>query len=125
ITRQKEHILSKEEEAILAQVGELSSAPGDIFSMINNADIKFPNIKDEQGQEKELTHGRYVQFMENKDRRVRQDAFEAMYSTFRKQKHTLAATLNASVKKDIFYARVRKYGSALEAALDSDNVPVE
>lgn len=125
ITRQKEHILSAEEESIIAQAGEIAGAPGDIFGMINNADMKFPSIKDENGEEKELTHGRYVQFLESKDRRVRQDAFEAMYSTFRKQKNTLATTLNASVKKDIFYAKVRKYDSALEAALEKDNVPVE
>lgn len=125
IMRQKEHTLSKEEEAILAQVGELSSAPGDIFNMINNADMKFPTIIDEDGQEKELTHGRYVQFLESRDRRVRQDAFNAMYDTFRKQKHTLAATLTASVKKDIFYARVRRYDSALAAALDADNIPLD
>lgn len=125
ITRQKAHVLSKEEEAILAQVGELANAPGDIFSMINNADMKFPTVKDEKGEEIELTHGRYIQLMESKCRRVRQDAFYAMYSTFRRQKHTLAATLQASVKKDVFYARVRKYHSALEASLDNDNVPTE
>ncbi len=124
ITRQKEHVLSASEEAIIAQAGELASASGDIFTMINNADMKFPTIIDEHGEEKELTHGRYVQFLESEDRRVRHDAFQAMYSTFRKQKNTLAATLNASVKKDIFYSKVREYASALEAALDEDNVPV-
>lgn len=123
ITRQREHVLSAAEEAIIAQAGDIAGAPSDIFTMINNADIRFPKIKDENGEEKELTHGRYVQFLESPDRRVRKDAFEAMYSTFRKQKNTLAATLNASVKKDIFYAKVRKYPSALEAAVDQDNVP--
>jgi oligoendopeptidase F len=102
----------------------LAGAPSDIFTMINNADIKFPKIKNENGEERELTHGRYVQFLENSDRNVRQAAFEGMYSTFKKQKNTLAATLNASIKKDIFYAKVRKYPSALESAVDKDNVPV-
>ncbi|GGK12565.1 oligoendopeptidase F [Caldalkalibacillus thermarum] len=124
LLRQKEHTLSTKEEAILAQVGELASAPNDIFTMINNADMKFPTITDENGEEKELTHGRYIQFLESKDRRVRQDAFKAMYDTFKKQRNTLAATLNANVKKDVFYARVRKYRSSLEASLDRDNVPV-
>ncbi|QZT35114.1 oligoendopeptidase F [Caldalkalibacillus thermarum TA2.A1] len=124
LLRQKEHTLSTKEEAILAQVGELASAPNDIFTMINNADMKFPTITDENGEEKELTHGRYIQFLESKDGRVRQDAFKAMYDTFKKQRNTLAATLNANVKKDVFYARVRKYRSSLEASLDRDNVPV-
>lgn len=125
ITRQKDHVLSASEEAIIAQAGELAGAPGDIFTMINNADMKFPKIKDENGEEKELTHGRYVQFLESKDQRVRKDAFETMYSSFKKQRNTLAATLNASVKKDIFYGKVRNYSSALETAVDKDNVPVD
>lgn len=125
ITRQRDHVLSADEEAIIAQAGELAGAPGDIFTMINNADMKFPNVKDENGEEKELTHGRYIQFLESKDRRVRKDAFEAMYSSFKKQRNTLAATLNASVKKDIFYGKVRNYSSAIETAVDKDNVPVD
>ncbi|MED0677179.1 oligoendopeptidase F [Aneurinibacillus thermoaerophilus] len=125
IKRQKEHVLSAQEEQVIAQVGELAQAPQTIFGMINNADMVFPNIKNENGEEVQLTHGRYIHFMESYDRRVRQDAFKAMYDTYRKQKNTLAATLNASVKKDVFYARIRKYPSALAAALDSDNIPVE
>ncbi|MEW9121080.1 MAG: oligoendopeptidase F [Thermotaleaceae bacterium] len=124
ILRQKEHILSKEEEQILAQAGELASAPRNIFSMLNNADIKFPTILDEQGDEVEVTKGRYVKFLESSDRRVRHDAFKALYSTYEKQKNTLAATLNASVKKDVFYGKVRKYQSALKASLDEDNIPL-
>lgn len=84
--RQKSHVLSKSEEALLAQVGSLSQAPGTIFSMLNNADLKFPKVKDENGEEIELTHGRYIQFMESKNREVRKNAFEAMYSTYGKQK---------------------------------------
>jgi oligoendopeptidase F len=125
ITRQKDHVLSAAEEAIIAQAGEMAGAPSDIFTMINNADMKFPKITDENGEEKELTHGRYVQFLESKNSRVRKDAFEAMYSSFRKQRNTIASTLNASVKKDIFYAKVRNYSSALETAVDKDNVPVD
>lgn len=124
LLRQKAHTLSEPEEAILAQVAELANAPGDIFTMINNADMKFPTITDENGEEQELTHGRYIRFLESRNRRVRQDAFKAMYDTFKKQKNTLAATLNANVKKDVFYARVRKYPSSLEASLDKDNIPV-
>ncbi|MFC4767364.1 oligoendopeptidase F [Effusibacillus consociatus] len=125
ILRSKEHILSPVEELLLAQAGELAQGPGTIFGMLNNADIKFPTIKDENGYEIELTKGRYIQLLESKDRRVRKDAFEALYETYRKQKNTLAAILHASIKKDVFYARVRKYESARHAAMDGENIPVE
>jgi oligoendopeptidase F len=123
--RQKRHTLSEKEEQILALSTEIAQAPSDIFTMLNNADIRFPVIKDESGKEVELTKGRYIKFLESKDRNVRKDAFNALYDTYRKQKNTLAATLSNSVKKDRFYANVRRYGSRLEAALHVDNVPVE
>ncbi|NGQ97312.1 oligoendopeptidase F [Brevibacillus sp. SYP-B805] len=122
ITRFKPHTLSAPEEAILAQVGELASAPGKIFGMLNNADIKFPMITNENGEEVELTKGRYIQFLESKDRRVRREAFEALYATYGKHRNTIAATLASVVKRDVFYARTRKYESALKAALFADNV---
>ncbi|AOT69099.1 oligoendopeptidase F [Geosporobacter ferrireducens] len=125
ILRQKEHILTKEEEQILAQAGELAAAPRNIFSMINNADIKFPTIKDEMGEEVEVTKGRYVKLLESSDRRVRHDAFKALYNSYEKQKNTIAATLNYSVKKDVFYGKVRKYPSALQASLDEDNISLQ
>jgi oligoendopeptidase F len=123
--RQKPHVLSKSEEALLAQAGNLAQAPGTIFGMINNADMKFPKIKNENGEEVELTHARYIQFLESRNRDVRKSAFEAMYATYSKQKNTLAATLNANINKNLFYARARKYPSALEASLFGDNIPVE
>lgn len=122
LLRQKEHILSAAEERILAMSADLSSATGNIFSMLNNADIRFPSITDEHGHEVELTKGRFGGFMESSDRRVRKDAFTSLYSTYSGLKNTLATTLTASVRKDIFYARVRKYPGALEAALDQDNI---
>jgi oligoendopeptidase F len=124
ITRHKPHTLSAEEEAILAQVSELAAAPSKIFSMLNNADIKFPMIKDENGEEVELTKGRYIQFMESKDRRVRKEAFEALYSTYSKHRNTIAATLTSAVKRDVFYARTRRHPSALHAALFADNIDI-
>ncbi len=123
--RQQEHILSPEEERLLAMSADLSTAAGSIFNMFNNADIKFPTIKDETGQEVELTKGRYGRYMESSDRQVRQQAFTALYNTYDKFKNTLASTLAASVKRDIFYTRARKYPSALEAALDQDNISPE
>ncbi len=123
--RQKPHVLSKPEEALMAQVGNLSQAPNTIFSMLNNADMKFPKVKDEHGEEIELTHGRYIQFLESRDRDVRRNGFQAMYTTYSKQKNTLAATLSANVTKNIFYARARKYPSVLEMSLSNDNIPAE
>ena len=76
LIRQKAHVLSLEEEALLAQAGNLSQAPSTIFGMINNADMKFPKIRDENGEEKELTHGSYIQFLESRDRDVRKRAFQ-------------------------------------------------
>lgn len=125
IRRVKPHVLSASEEQLMALAGEISQAPGTIFNMLNNADIKFPYIKDEKNNKIELTKGRYIQLMESDDRRVRKDAFEALYSTYSKQKNTLAALLNANVKANIFSARARKYGSAREESLFADNVPVE
>lgn len=124
ITRFKPHTLSSEEEELLANMSELASAPSKIYGMLNNADIKFPMIKDENGEEVELTKGRYTQFMESKDRRVRKEAFEALYSTYGKFRNTIAAALTSSVKADVFYARTRKYPSALYSALFADNVDV-
>ncbi|MFZ5643894.1 MAG: oligoendopeptidase F [Bacillota bacterium] len=122
ILRGKPHTLTPEEEQILASAGEVTAAPSNIFRMINNADMTFPDITDENGREIEVTHGRYGQLMENKDRRVRHDAFKSLYSSYRKLNNTMAATLNSSVKKDIFYSKVRKFESALQAALFGDNI---
>lgn len=124
LLRQKQHILSEREEQLLAEVGEVASAPGQIFTMFNNADTRFPKIKDEQGNEVEVTHGRYVQFLESRNREVRKAAFDAVYSTYGKHRNTLAAIYATNVKKDIFYAKARGYESARAMALDSDNVPL-
>ncbi|MFD1907932.1 M3 family metallopeptidase [Paenibacillus rhizoplanae] len=93
--------------------------------MLNNADLKFPKIKNEEGKEVELTHGSYIQFLESPDREVRKNAFKAVYETYGKQKNTIAATLSANVNKNVFYSRVRKYPSVLEMSLYGDNIPKE
>jgi len=124
ITRKNAHVLSQKEEAILAKTGEIANTAEDIFAMINDADIKFPEIKNENGEMVPLTKGRYTLYMESEDREVRKAAFEALYDTYIKQKNTLAATYYSSVKKDVFYAQVRNYNSSLEAALDDDKIPV-
>jgi oligoendopeptidase F len=123
--RQKAHILTKNEEALLAQVGNMSSAPGTIFNMLNNADLKFPKVKNEDGEEVELTHGRYIQFLESKNPDVRREAFKAVYDTYGKLKNTLASTLTSNVTKNIFYAKARKYDTVLDMSLYGDNIPQE
>lgn len=123
--RMEKHVLSQGEERILALASEMAAAPGDIFTMYNNADIKFPNIRDEEGREVELTKGRYIKFLESRDRRVREDAFKALYGTYESMRNTLASTLGNSIKKDRFYSSVRNYSSSLEHSLDRDNIPVD
>ncbi len=123
INRSREHILSKPEEKLLAMSGEIASAARNIYTMLNNADTKFPSVVDEDGVETEITHGRYTSLMESRNRELRKDTFEKFYSTYQGQKNTWASLLNASVKADIFYANARKFDGALEAALMDDNVP--
>ncbi len=123
LLREKAHVLSKHEENLMAQFSEIAGATNDIFGMLNNADIKFGTIMDEDGDEVEVTHGRYIGFMESHSRRVRKDAFEHMYQAYENLKNTLASTYNYNTKTDVVTARIRKYGSAREAALSGDNIP--
>ena len=122
--RQKEHVLDEAREALLAAVGELSEGPKDIFTMFNNADLRFPVIKGEDGEDVEVTHGRYVTLLQSQDREVRKAAFEALYGMYGKYRNTLAATYRANVKQAVFFAKTRKYGSDLEAALSGSHIPV-
>ncbi len=125
LNRKREHTLSPKEEKLLAMAANMAAGPRSIFNMLNNADIRFPTIRDEEGNEVEVTKGRYSRFMESSDRRVRKDAYGALLGTYRKYANTLAATLSASVSRDIFFARARGYGSCLTASLDARNIPVE
>ena len=125
ITRERPHILSESEEALLAQASEVLGSSSNTFGMLNNADLEFPYIKDENGEEVEITHGRYIRFLESSDRRVREEAFKAVYETYGKFKNTFASTLSGTVKKDNFSARVRHYNSARHSALSTNNIPEE
>ncbi len=125
LIRLKKHVLTKQEEYIVAQFGELVSAPENIFRMINNADIKFGFIKDEEGEEIEVTHGRFIKLLESSDRRIRKDAFDALYTAYEKQKNTLASTYNYSAKGDAVSAKLRRHDSSLAQELSGDNIPVE
>lgn len=123
IIRQQDHFLSEKEEKILSEASEALQTAGNTFGMLNNADLTFPTIKDEEGNEVELTHGRYIQFLESTQRDVRKQAFKAMYDTYGEYKNTFASTLSGAVKKNNFYAKVRRYNSARQAALDRNNIP--
>jgi oligoendopeptidase F len=123
INLQRPHVLSAKEEALLAEASEIMGSASNTFGMLNNADLTFPTIKDEEGNEVEVTHGRYGRLLENEDQRVRHDAFKAVYDTYGKFQNTFASTLSANVKKDNFNARIRNYSSARHAALANNNIP--
>lgn len=125
ILRLKPHIMSAEIEELLADAGEIAESPKNIFSMFDNADIKFPSIQDEKGETAQITHGRFVQYLESNDRRVRKDAFDGVYHTYYSYRNTLAAAFSANVKQEVFFAKARKYPSSLAKALDEANIPVE
>ncbi len=124
LLRQKPHVLSAPEEELLARAGEIARAPDTVFGMLNDADLTFPNVHDDQGRLVELTKGRFIRFMESGNRAVRRESFETLYATYAKQRNTLGALLSASVKRDWFYAQSRRYASSLQMALDADNVPL-
>lgn len=121
--RQKAHVLSDKEERLLAMASESLGTADEVFSMFNDADIRFPMIKDSDGKKVELTKGRFSVFMDSADRNVRKNAFKSMYKSYTDYKNTLAACYSGSVKTDCFYAKVRNFTGSLNAALDSDNVP--
>lgn len=125
INLQRPHVLSAEQESLLAEASEVMDASSNTFGMLNNADLEFPSIKDENGEEVEVTHGRYIRFLESTDRRVREDAFKAVYGTYGKFKNTFSSTLSGQVKKDNFNAKIRNYRSARHAALAANNIPEE
>ena len=120
---ERPHVLTEAEEAILAQAGDVLGQSSSTFGMLNNADLKFPKVKNEKGEEVELTHGRYITFLESADRSVREGAFKAMYGTYAQYLNTFASTLSGSVKKDNFYATVRKFESARQSALHHNAIP--
>ena len=123
--RQKAHILTQAEENILAQMSEITGATNDIFTMLNNADIKFGTIIDEDGDETEVTHGNFIKFMESHDRDVRKNAYNAVYDAYKELINTIASAYNYNTKTDLVSARIRKYESARAAALSGDNIPAE
>ena len=125
ILRLKPHTLNEREEELLAAVSDLSGVPENIYDMLSFADLQFPEIEDEKGEKIRVTHANFSLFLKSKDARVRKDAFEAMYSVYNQYKNTFASTLYGGIKSEIFYAKTRKYESALQGSLFQDNVSVD
>lgn len=124
LIRSKPHIRSEEVEEVLAMSSMVSRGPDAIFSMLDDADIVYPNITDVQGNEVQLTKQRYAKFIESSDRRVRRDAHEKFYEPYKAHLNTLGATLANSINKDVFYTRTRRFDSCLANALDGNNIPL-
>ena len=123
LLQNKEHVLSQREEELLAGAGEIFGAASETFAILDNADIVFPFVKDENGNEVQLSHGVYMRLVESKNRDVRRGAYEALYSTYEQYQHTYAKTLHTNVKVQNYRAKVRNYKSAREAALAANFVP--
>ncbi|MGY3765644.1 oligoendopeptidase F [Vagococcus vulneris] len=123
MTDNRVHVLSSAEEELLAGASEIFDASSNTFSILNNADLKFPVVEDEDGNQVELSNGLYGQLLESTNRKVRQDAFEGLYSVYHQFRNTFASTLGAHVKKHNFSAKIRKYPSARAAALSNNHIP--
>ncbi|WP_019776355.1 oligoendopeptidase F [Streptococcus sobrinus] len=123
IFSQQAHVLNQEKEELLAQAQEVLEAGAETYEILDNADISFPSVLDEEGQEVDLSHGNFITLMESKDRRVRQAAYEAYYSTYQQFQHTYAKTLATTVKQHNFSAKVRHYDSARQAAMEANHIP--
>lgn len=122
IRRRREHFLSEKEEKLIALTGELLGVPENVFSMFNDADLKFPDAMDKDGNAHQVTHESYIPLLQSPDRVLRKSAFESIYHTYGSFKNTSAAMLAGQVKSLVFASRARKYNSTLEAALDSNEV---
>ena len=123
LLQNKDHVLSQREEELLAGAGEIFGAASETFAILDNADIVFPFVKDEDGNEVQLSHGVYMRLVESKNREVRRGAYEALYSTYEQYQHTYAKTLQTNVKVQNYRAKVRNYKSGREAALAANFVP--
>lgn len=121
--RGRAHVLPQEQELLLAQASEVFQGASNTFGLLNNADLVFPTIKDEEGKEVQLTHSLYSKFLESSDRRVRKETFEKFYSVYDQFKNTMASILSTSIKVNNYDAKVHKFESARQAALFTNNIP--
>jgi oligoendopeptidase F len=124
ILRYKKHTLGKKEEQLLAMQGEMAQVADHAFRQLLDSDLKFGAVKNEAGEQIELTNATFGQFLVSPSRSVRRNAFHRYYRQFAAHENMLAATLSGSIQKDVYYARARGYDSTLAAALFPDNVPL-
>lgn len=120
----KPHVLSQNEESIVAKLNESASAPDEIFTMFNDADLNFGTVKDDDDESVSLTHGNYTQLMESKSRQVRKNVFETLYSKYKEFNNTISVMYNYNVKHDAIMSKLRNYESTLDSALSSEMIPV-
>ncbi|MEB8170550.1 oligoendopeptidase F [Macrococcus caseolyticus] len=123
INKKRPHVLSESEEKILAEASEALSASTNTFGMFNNADLKFDNIKDKEGNSLSLSHGNYITYLESDDRVLRENAYKEVYSKYGQFNNTLAQTLAGKVKTSVFSSKVRNYESARAQALSNNDIP--
>lgn len=123
MVRGRDHVLTAEEEGLIAQAAEIFGNPQKTFSLLTNADFTFPTTKNEEGEQVALTDGSYIRFLESTDRSVRKEAFEKYYSVYKQYANTLASTLGGQMKVANYNAKVHKYDSARQAALANNNIP--
>lgn len=123
INKRREHVLSEKEELILAEAQEALSASSNTFSMFNNADLTFDNIKDKDGNSLPLSHGNYITYLESDDRVLRENAYKEVYAKYGEFNNTLSQTLAGKVKASVFSSKVRNYESARHQALSNNDIP--
>jgi len=125
LRRRKEHILSEAEEKLLAAAGEMAQTPDNVYGAFSDADIKFRDAEDSKGEKHPVTQGTFISLQDSSDRELRKSAYESLYDGFAAFRNTAAGLLNAQNKQLKFFAEARKYPTAFEASLDSNNVPTD
>lgn len=123
ILRAKAHTLSVEMEAILAQAKDMANVPSNIFTMFNNADLKFPSVRDVEGNRIQITNGNYISLIQSTDRGLRKDVFRSFYSEYKKHANTITAIFQGHLKQENFYAKMRNFPSVRAMHLHNGNIP--
>ena len=124
IYRKKSHILRPNEEKIIAQAGEMAMVPENTYGLLSNADLRFPKVKDKEGNIITISQSNFVSLLRNRDRQLRKKVYKKYYQPYKQHRNTFAALLGGNLKKDRFFSHTRKYRNSLEASLFEDNIPV-
>ena len=124
IIRKKDHLLNKDQEFVLASLHEMLNSSDEIFSALNDVDMNFGEIVDQDGNAMPLTHATYIQFMQSQDRNIRKDAYSKLYDEYKKLNTTISTMYSFNVKSDVITSKLRNYSSILESPLSSENIPI-